>query len=452
MNDRQFPQSLEAERAVLGGLLLDHGQVPTVAEILTPVDFFSAAHQRIFTLMLERHAQSEVLDVLGLADHIMATDAAEDFGGLAYATALPEQVPSTENLEYYARIVKDKAVRRRLMEVATQISGKVLAGTDELAELLDFAEASVHEVAQQRAKKDWQKLGQVIDAEWVKLEKRSENRGEVSGVPTGFVDLDRQLAGLQSSDLIILAARPAMGKTALALNIAQRAAVDSGVGVGIFSLEMGAGQLAMRMLGNQARVDAGRLRTGMLTSDHDGDWSRLELAHEQLYQQPVWIDDTPGLSITQLRSKARRLHALSPNLGLIVVDYLQLMSGTGTGGKNESREQVISQISRGMKGLAKELELPVIALSQLNRAVEGRADKRPMISDLRESGAIEQDADIIVFIYRDEYYNPDTTTEPGVAEIIVAKQRNGPTGTVKLAFQGEFTRFDNLARDYGDYA
>ena len=449
MDTRQYPQSLEAERALLGGLLLDHGQVASISELVVPVDFHSAAHTRIYELMLSRYAQSEPLDLLGLTDHILSTGQAEEFGGLAYATALPEQVPSTENLEYYARIVKDKAVRRRLMEVSADINARVLAGTDDLSDLLDHAESSVFQVAQQRGKKDWQALGPLIDVEWEKLEKRSENKGAVTGVPTGFTDLDGMLAGLQPTDLIILAARPAMGKTSLALNIAQRAAVDSGVAVGIFSLEMGAGQLAMRIMSTEARVDAGKIRTGMLSKNED--WVRLEDAQETLYQQPVWIDDTPGLSITQLRSKARRLASIAPTLGLIVIDYLQLMGGGTGSSRNESREQQISKISRGLKALAKELDVPVLALSQLNRGVESRQDKRPMISDLRESGAIEQDADVILFIYRDEYYNKEKTTKPGVAEVIIAKQRNGPTGSVDLSFEGRFTRFDNLAPDYGSY-
>lgn len=449
MDNRQYPQSLEAERALLGGLLLDHGQVASISELLDPEDFHSAAHQKLYELMLRRFATSESLDVLGLADHILSTDQAEEFGGLAYATGLPEQVPSTENLEYYAKLVKDKSVRRRLMQVAQEINKKVLAGTDELEELLDHAESTVFQVAQQRSKKDWQALGTLIDEEWQKLEERSKNRGEVTGITTGFTDLDKMLAGLHGSDLLILAARPAMGKTALALNIAQRAATGSGIAVGIFSLEMAAGQLAMRIVSAHARVDAGKIRTGML-SKHE-DWARLEDSHELLYHQGIFVDDTPGVSITQLRSKARRLKATNPKLGLILIDYLQLMGAGTAASKGESREQQIGRISRGLKILAKELDLPVIALSQLNRSVESRADKRPMISDLRESGSIEQDADVVMFIYRDEYYHPEKTENQGIAEVIIAKQRNGPTGTVKLAFEGRFTRFDDLAPDHGVY-
>ena len=443
MEGRQFPQSLEAERAVLGGLLLDFSQVPALAEIVAPEDFYSEAHAKIFRLLIDRANKNEPIDVLGLADHVLSSPNPDEFGGVAYATSLPEQVPTTEHLDYYARIVREKAVRRRLLLASGEISRKVYEGQDELTELLDFAERSVFEVSQQGSQRDWSRLGEVIDEEWLRLEKLSENRGEVSGTPTGFTELDRMLAGLHSSDLLILAARPAMGKTALALNIAQNVAVKAGKGVAIFSLEMSKGQLATRMLCAEARVDAGKVRTGMLSRNED--WPRLEEASERLYHAPLWIDDTPGITITQLRSRARRLKAEHGRLDFIVIDYLQLM---GSGGPaNQPREQQISTISRGLKGLAKEMAVPVMALSQLNRSVESRADKRPMISDLRESGAIEQDADIIMFIYRDGYYNPDIEEEKkDVAEIIIAKQRNGPTGTAELYFHGQYTRFDNLER------
>jgi replicative DNA helicase len=438
---RQFPQSLDAERAILGGLLLDHEQIPSIGEVLVPEDFYTASHAKIFELMLAQSSKGDPLDVLGLHDYIVASNTAEDFGGLSYITSLPEQVPSTENLEYYAKLVKEKSVLRQLIRVSAEINRKVMDGSEDLAELLNFAEQEVFQVAQQRSKKDWLPLNTLLDEQFEKLEQRASNSGEVTGIPTGFIDMDRILAGFQRSDLIVLAARPAMGKTALALNFAQRAAI-AGYGVGVFSLEMAAGQLAMRVLGSEARVDAGKMRTGMLSKAED--WPALEAANETLYHAPMFIDDSPGLSITQVRSKARRLKARNPNLSLIVIDYLQLMSANA-----QSREQEISAISRGLKHMAKELDLPVLALSQLNRAVEQRADKRPMVSDLRESGAIEQDADIIMFIYRDEYYNPDTTTEPNVAEIIIAKQRNGPTGTVKLFFEGKFTRFENLEQNQG---
>ncbi len=447
---RQFPQSLEAERAVLGGLLLDHQSIPAVAEVLEPEDFYREAHGKLFRLMIERSEKGEPLDVLGVADHLIASGEAEAYGGVAYVTSLPDQVPITENLTYYANLVKDKAIRRRLLTAVQEISEVAYGKIADLPELLDFSESQIFKVSQQQSTRDWSSLGEVLDKEWVRLEKLSENRSEVSGTPTGFIDLDKILAGLHDTDLLILAARPAMGKTALALNISQNVALRAGVGVGLFSLEMSRGQLAVRMLCAEARVDAGKLRTGFLSREKD--WPKLIEASETLYHAPLWIEDTPGLSITQVRSKARRLKAEHPELGLLMIDYLQLMQGSG--GARESREQAISSISRGLKGLAKELELPIIALSQLNRGVEGRPNKRPMVSDLRESGAIEQDADIIMFIYRDEYYNPETE-EPGVAEIIVAKQRNGPTGVVKLAFLGQYTRFENLARSQdvpGGYA
>jgi replicative DNA helicase len=377
---RQFPQSLEAERAVLGGLLLDHEQIPSIAEVLEPEDFYREAHGKLFRVMIDRSEKGEPLDVLGAADHLIASGEPEAYGGVAYVTSLPEQVPVTENLAYYANLVKDKSIRRRLLLAMQEISEQAYGKTSDLPELLDFAESRVFKVSQQQSQRDWSSLGQVLDKEWVRLEKLSENRSEISGTPTGFADLDKTLAGLHDTDLLILAARPAMGKTALALNISQNVALRGGVGVGIFSLEMSRGQLAVRMLCAEARVDAGKVRTGFLSRERD--WPKLIEASETLYHAPLWIEDTPGLTITQVRSKARRLKAEHPELGLIMIDYLQLMQGAG--GAKESREQAISSISRGLKGLAKELELPVIALSQLNRGVESRPNKRPMVSDLRE--------------------------------------------------------------------
>lgn len=437
------PQSLDAERALLGGLLMDNGQVAAVAEVLMAGDFYHPGHALIWALMLERFGRSQPLDVLGLCDHLRATGQVETAGGLAYVAALPEHVATVENLGYYAAIVREKAVRRRLLQVCGDIGERVRDGSTELPALLDFAERTMFEVAQQQERRDWHALRDIIDAEWTRMERLSERSG-VTGLPTGFSELDRMLAGLQRSDLLILAARPAMGKTALALNIAQNVALLTGAGVGVFSLEMSRGQLVTRLLCSQGRVDAGRVRTGQLGAD---DRRRLEDASEVLYHAPLWIDDTPGLTITQLRSKARRLATQTGNLGLIVVDYLQLMEVTGERGQN--REQGISQISRGLKALAKELDIPILALSQLNRSVEARNPKIPLMSDLRESGAIEQDADIVMFIYREEYYREESARR-GEADVIIAKQRNGPTGTVALSFQGRFTRFDNLSRPAPD--
>ncbi len=434
-----FPQALEAERALLGGLLIDPEQIPSIAEVLKKEDFYAGNHARLFQLLVERSDGDADFDQLVIGEFVASSAKPDDYGGPAYVLGLADRVPSTLNLGAYATLVKEKSVRRKLLVVAGQISQNAQGAVEDLGQLLDSAEKTIFEVSQQGGSQDWHRLSQVIDEEWLKLEKLSENRGEVTGIPTGFTELDRILAGLQPTDLIILAARPGMGKTALALNIAQNAALRGGAGVGIFSLEMGKGQLVTRMLSSEARVDAHKMRTGYLSMNED--WPRLEEASERLYHAPLWIVDTPALTITQIRSKARRLKSEHPELAMLMIDYLQLMQGDG--GSNQSREQQISAISRGLKGLAKELELPVIALSQLNRAVESRPNKRPLLSDLRESGAIEQDADAILFIYRDEYYNEETP-DKGVAEIIIAKHRHGGLGRVRLAFQATNVRFENL--------
>ncbi len=438
---RPLPHSLDAERALLGALLLNPGNIDSVAAFLGHDAFHRDAHARLFKLLLDMSEEGMVYDTLAVVDRVVSSGEEDAFGGIAYISSLPEQVPSTENVEYYARIVHEKAVRRRLLKASQAIAESAVSDRD-LVEVLDNAEQSIFEVGRQSSHKDWHSLSEVIDVEFKRIQNLSERRGDVTGVTSGFIDLDRLLAGFQPSDLVILAARPAMGKTALALNFIRNAAMGAGVGGGLFSLEMSRGQLVTRMLCAEARVDASKVRSGYLSKEKD--WPRLIDAAERIYQAPIFIDDTPGLTIAQVRSRARRLKAERPELGLIAVDYLQLMQGSQ--GSRESREQVISSISRGLKGLAKELEIPIIALSQLNRGVEARArnDKRPLLSDLRESGAIEQDADIIMFIYRDEYYNKESQ-EPGIAEVIVAKQRNGPTGTVKLLFQGQFLRFSSLA-------
>lgn len=439
---RPLPQSLEAERAVLGGLMLDPARVPEVAELVSPEDFYREAHQNLFRLMVEMDAGGAPTEMVAVVERIAATTDPDKYGGIAYVSSLSDNVPSTENLEYYARLVHRRAVARRLALVGRKITDKALEAPDDLPELVEFAESTLFAVTQERGAEDWKQLSELVDTEFLRIQKLSEDAGDVTGVPTGFIDLDRKLAGLQPSDLVILAARPSMGKTSLALNIARHAART--VGVGIFSLEMSRGQIATRLLCAEARVDASRIRTGFLSKDQD--WPALTRAAEELYPLPLFIDDTPGLNVNQIRSKTRRLKSLHPELGLIVVDYIGLMSGD----PRLSREQQVAASSRGLKALAKELNLTVLALSQLNRGVEQRPNKRPLLSDLRESGAIEQDADVIMFIYRDEYYNKDNSAEPGVAEVIIAKQRNGPTGVVKLAFQGRHTRFDNLAENIGE--
>lgn len=440
---RSLPQSLEAERAVLGGLMLDPERVLSVAELLAPDDFYREAHRKLFRLMVEMAERGEPTEMVAVVERIVATGKAEEFGGLSYVSSLPDSVPSTENLEYYSSVVRDRALRRRLIVGAQEVANRVYTGDDELPELLDFAESTIFGVTQERSNQDWWSLGSIVDVEYTRIKRLSDLRGEVTGTPSGYRDLDKMLAGLQPSDLVILAARPAMGKTALAVNIAQNAA-HAGFAVGIFSLEMSRGQVATRLLCSEARVSMSKVRVGMLSRDQD--WPRLNEAHERLSALPIYIDDTPGLTATQVRSKTRRLKAEHPELSLVVVDYIGLMGGD----PKLSREQQVSASSRGLKALAKELNISVIGLSQLNRGVEQRTDKRPLLSDLRESGAIEQDADVIMFIYRDEYYNKESP-DKNVAEVIIAKQRNGPTGTVRLFFEGEFTRFENLDESHGGY-
>jgi replicative DNA helicase len=436
-----LPQSLEAERAVLGGLMLDPDQVLVIAEDLKSEDFYKEQHASLYQLMVGMAEAQNPTELVAVIEKVNATNRAGEMGGLTYVQQLADNVPNTQNIEYYADIVAKRAIARRLIKSVQEIEGQARSG-QELDELLDFAEKSVFEVTQQGSKRDWEQLSEIVDKAFMKIQARDGNSGDVTGIPTGFMDMDKILAGFHATDLVVLAARPAMGKTALALNLALNAA-HSGAGVGVFSLEMSREQLATRLLCAQGRVSGSNVRKGMLSKERD--WPRLTEAAEVLYRLPMYIDDTPGLTITQIRSKARRLKQKDPNLGMIIVDYIGLMAGDS----KLSRERQVAIASMGLKGLAKELDVCVMALSQLNRGVEMRDNKRPRLSDLRDSGAIEQDADVIMFIYRDDYYNKDSSPEPGVAEILVEKQRNGATGTVKLAFQGEYTRFENLARDMG---
>jgi replicative DNA helicase len=439
--DRALPHSIEAERAVLGGLMLDSVTASEISEMLEEGDFYREAHGKLFTLLVEMSERNEPTEMVAVVEKIAGSGRADEMGGLAYVSALPDNVPSTENLEYYARLVRQRSVVRKLLAGLTEVAERARGGKDELPELLDFAEETIFKVTQDKSSADWQPLNKIVDQEFLRIQQLSERSGEVTGYSTGFFDMDKMLAGLQNTDLVILAARPAMGKTALALNLGLNVARKN-VGVGVFSLEMSAGQLATRLLCIEGRVDAGKIRTGYLSREHD--WPNLTAAAESLYKMPIFLDDTPGINITQVRSKARRLKAQCPDLGLLIVDYIGLMSGDG----RVSRQEQIAQSSRGLKGLAKELNVCVLALSQLNRAVEQRNPKVPQISDLRESGAIEQDADIIMFIYRDDYYHKESARQ-GEADVIIAKQRNGPTGTAVLHFEGKFTRFDNLARNVG---
>jgi replicative DNA helicase len=420
--------------------LLDPRQLVDVRERLRAEDFHRPQHKAVFTLLCELADSGANPDPTMVLDELVRRDALDSVGGAAYVLALPQACPSVDNLAAYAARVRDHAVRRNLVLAAQRIIEDVQRGDSDTVTMLDEAEQAIFGLSQLSGPRDWHALSTVLDEQMLAIQERSEHPGDVTGVPTGFADLDKALAGLQRTDLVILAARPAMGKTSFALALALAAAKRGNVAVGIFSLEMSRQQLVQRMLVSEARVDATRVRSGHISVAHD--WPRLMEASEQLHGLPIVIDDTSGLTIAQLRSKARRLRAEHPNLGLIIIDYLQLMQGSG--GARETRENAISAISRGLKILAKELEVPVVALSQLNRSLESRTNKRPLPSDLRESGAIEQDADVILFIYRDEVYN-EASLDRGMAEIIIAKQRSGPLATVKLAFLGQYVLFQNLA-------
>jgi len=433
---RPFPNAIDAERALLGGLMQQPVHVPKVADIVEPADFYRPEHQALYELLVQMQSRSESIDLITVSDRIVREGQQERYGGVAYVVELPDHVPSTANLPHYAGVIKEKALLRALIGTTQALTDAAYAQPEDVGQLLDRAARDMVTIGVGQDRRSWQQISLIVDEELLRIEKLSEHAGDTTGFTTGFLDLDAKLAGLHPTDLLILAARPAMGKTALALNIAQNVATIEEVAVGIFSMEMSRGQLITRMLCCHGLVNAGKVRTGTLDTE---DWERFLDASEYLRKAKVHIDDSPGLSIGEVRTRARRLKTENPDLGLVVIDYLQLMKGEDS---RASREQQISSISRGLKGLAKDLECPVIALSQLNRGVESRQEKRPLTSDLRESGAIEQDADVILFLYRDEVYNKDTLDQ-GIAEVIVAKQRNGPTGTVKLVFQGEYTRFDN---------
>ena len=436
------PQSVEAEQAVLGGLMLAPDSLDRVGDFLTEHDFYRRDHRLIYRAIRELSEKNKPFDAVTLGEWFESNSLSEQIGGTGYLIELASTTPSAANIRAYAEIVREKAVLRQLIEAGTEIvnDGFQPDGRDS-QEVLSAAEMRVFKIAEQgrRGRADFVTLRDAMKDAFQVLQERYENQGNVTGLPSGFADLDELTAGLQPSDLIILAARPAMGKTTLALNIAEFAALKTKKAVAVYSMEMSSSQLAFRLISSIGRINATRLRTGQL---EDEDWSRVNMAIKMLSEVKVFIDDTPALSPDVLRSKARHIKR-EHDLGLIVVDYLQLMQVPGTG---ENRTNEISEISRSLKALAKELNVPVIALSQLNRGLESRTDKRPVMADLRESGAIEQDADIIMFIYRDEYYHKDSA-DKGLAEVIIAKQRSGPTGTIKLKFFGEYTRFDNLARD-----
>ena len=442
---RTLPHSRDAEEAVLGALILNSDLVYSVSERLTADAFFSQSNAKLYTLICDLVQDRSACDLVSVVERVLSSPNPNDFGSLEYIQQLPERVPTTANVEQHADTIRMHHVRRQLVALAGQLTEQA-QGNAELELIIDEAEQSMFRISQGQSAKDWATLPPIIKSEMQRVQDLSESDGELNGVTTGFTELNKVLSGFQPTDLVILAARPSMGKTALALNFALHAA-HAGVGVGVFSLEMGRGQLVNRLLCSEGRINATHVRKGTLTRDDE--WPRLREAADSLYKLPIFIDDEAALTLSQVRSKARRVKAEHPEVGLFVLDYLQLMQGSG--GPKESREQAISNISRGLKGLAKDLNVPFLALAQLNRGVESRTDKRPMLSDLRESGAIEQDADVIMFIYRDEYYRKEQSDDPGVAEVLIAKHRNGATGTVKLAFKGEYLLFDNLDNRYEGY-
>ena len=437
-----LPFDLRAEAAVLGAILLDNDSIGMIGSSLAVDYFYREAHRFIYRAMRELADSLDPIDTVTLSEKLREGGNLKQAGGAAYLIQLSSETPAAVNVAHYAKIVRDKALVRAIIQACRAIQQEGSLDPADVPAFIESAQARLYEVTSDATRTDIPSIREVIAEAFKHIESMMDRKERITGIPTGFVDLDDKLSGLQPSDLIILAARPAMGKTAFALNLLTNAAIKSGEPAVIFSLEMSGQQLATRMLCSQARVSASDLRTGNV---NDADWSKLIMSVGDLSEAKIFVDDTPAMSIMELRAKCRRLHQ-ERGLGLVVIDYLQLMRGSDLTARR-SREQEISEISRNLKALAKELMVPVVALSQLNRGVESRTDKRPLMSDLRESGAIEQDADIVMFLYRDEYYNPESEKK-GVAEVIIGKQRNGPTGTVELSFQGQYTLFSNLARQF----
>ncbi|MYM25057.1 replicative DNA helicase [Duganella sp. FT135W] len=443
------PHSIEAEQSVIGGLLRDNASFDRIADMMQPDDFYRYDHRIIFEQIVRMINASKPADVITVFENLTQLGKADDVGGLAYLNAMAQNTPSAANIRRYAEIVRDRSVLRQLITVADDISGQAFSPQGkETKEILDEAESRIFAIAEQGARgaAGWLAVQPLLTQVVERIDElySRENQSEITGVPTGFIDLDRMTSGLQGGDLVIVAGRPSMGKTAFSVNIGENVAIEAGLPVAIFSMEMGGAQLAMRMLGSVGQLDQHRLRTGRL---NDEDWPRLTHAIQKMNDAQVFIDETPALNPIEMRARARRLARQCGKLGLIIVDYLQLMQGSKAG---DNRAAEISEISRSLKGLAKELGCPVIALSQLNRSLEQRPNKRPVMSDLRESGAIEQDADVIIFLYRDEVYNADSP-DKGTAEIIIGKQRNGPIGAVRLTWIGQYTKFGNYSGSLGVY-
>lgn len=437
---RVMPHSIEAEQAVLGAMLMDKDAVVAASELISGRDFYQTAYGVVFDSIIELFNEGKPVDLVTLKERLKEKEVPPEVASLEFARELLDAVSTSANIKYYAEIVSDKSLMRRLIKLNDDISNTCYAGKEPLEAILETTEKSVFELLQRRNTGDYVPIKDIVLNALDRIEKASKNKGTVTGIPTGFIDLDYKLSGLQPSDLVLVAARPSMGKTAFVLNIAQYIAFKKEKGVAVFSLEMSKEQLVNRLFSLESQVDAQALRTGNLK---DSDWEKLIEGAGIIGRSNLIIDDTPGISVSELRSKCRK-YKLEHDIQIIIIDYLQLMTGR-VGGRAESRQQEISDISRSLKALARELNVPVVALSQLSRAVESRPDKRPMLSDLRESGAIEQDADVVMFIYRDEYYNKDSEKKKQ-AEIIIAKQRNGPIGTVDLAWLADYTKFANLSR------
>lgn len=436
---KSSPQSIEAEKSVLGSMMIDKNVIAQAVEILRAEDFYRDAHKYIFKSIVEMYQRDEPIDEITLLEHLKSTDRLEKSGGISYITEIGSSVLTTANVKSYIKIVEDKATLRKLIDSSTKIIESCYNNQDDVEKVIDVAEQKIFDLAERKSSSDFEPLSDILERGFEQIETLFNNKGEVTGVGSGFKDLDDLTSGFQKGDMILIAARPSMGKTTFALNIAEHAALREGKSVVIFSLEMSKEQLAYKLLCSEANVDMLKLRTGNL---EDKDWENIARASGPLSSAKIYIDDTAGVSIMEMRSKCRRLK-IEYGIDLILIDYLQLMSGSG----EESRQQEVSEISRNIKAIAKEMQCPVIALSQLSRAPEQRADHRPMLSDLRESGSIEQDADLVMFLYRDEYYNKETE-EKNVAECIIAKQRNGPVGNVKLAWIGQFSKFGNLEHNY----
>ncbi len=440
MLDRLPPQNIEAEQAVLGAMLIEREAISKVAEFLRAEDFYRDGHGKIFAAMLDLFNRNEAVDLVTVVEHLRKEDRLEQAGGLSYVASLANSVPTAANVMYHARIVEEKSLLRQLITAATNIATMGYEGAEEVSNIMDKAERTILEISNRKAGSEFTPVKSIIMDAFDKIEKLYASKGSITGLSSGFKDLDKLTSGLQPSDLILIAARPSMGKTAFVLNITQNVGIREKAAVAFFSLEMSKEQLVQRMLCAESAIDSQRLRIGELEPN---DWEKLVSGADRLSGASIFIDDTPGITVMEMRSKARRLK-VEHNLKLIIIDYLQLMQGSSNGKGGENRQQEISEISRSLKSLARELQVPVIALSQLSRNVESRQVKKPMLSDLRESGSLEQDADIVAFLYREDYYNPDTE-DKNITELIIAKHRNGPVDTVRLFFHKQFTRFVDLS-------